>query len=535
MHKKILNSFLAIALLVGITLWPIVAHAAGTSFSMVANKATVANGGSLIVALYMNGGGTPINAMQLDLTFPASKLQYIGFSAGGSAFEIAASNSGGDGFASIARGTTGSVSGSGLIGTVTFKALASSGSAAINVAGSSALVNANDNSSVPYASYGVSVNFGAVAAAPAAAAPAPEPVKDTTAPVITLIKNKAVTPFSASVTWTTNEDSDSVVEYGLDTNYGLSASASTRVTAHEVALSSAFIQPKVLLHYHVKSADEAGNVQVSPDQTLAIPGVPLTIIVLGADGKPQAGATVTVDNESGTTDDKGSVTLPTSLGNKRVTTSFNGVTLQKPVTVQKTNKPLPPVKLALSRAPVNRWMLTSAGLLFVVIVLVGIDALLFGSKLFARLIGVKLLPATLTHHGHTLGMPTEAAEPAVIHKTNEVAEPTAKATTPTEPHVEFTEHNIFHFPASADEPLDLKAAGNLPLSELVQRNGSPKQVDTTVPVTAKTITVISNDEPQAVTENLKPARQHSTQKPAAHRGARKPAAKKIQQNPLKFS
>ena len=391
--KKIINILLVIAMMIGLNVTPVLVHAAGASISLTANKATVGNGGSLIVAIYMNGGGTGVNAVEADLSYPASKLQYVGFSAAGSAFEIAASSSGGGGTASIARGTTSNVTGSGLVGTVTFLALSGTGSASISVGGSSSLVS--DGNAVAFSPGGVSVNFGAVAAtsSPSASTPAtpavPAAPKDTTPPVISAIKTKGVGPFAASITWTTDEASDSVVEYGLDTTYGLSASSSTAVTAHQVALGSSFLTPETLLHYRVKSTDSSGNVQTSPDQTLSLPGVPVTIIVRGANGKPQSGVEVTLDSSTSTTDHKGTVTLTSGLGNKQITSTYQGVTVRQPVTVKKTVKPFPPIQLDLAKQPLNSWMLTSLGLLLVVLVLAGIDAFVFGSRLFARLIGLR--------------------------------------------------------------------------------------------------------------------------------------------------
>jgi|GEM_PF-1151214 len=364
------------------------AYADASSITLSANKSTVASGGSVVVSIYMNGGGSAIDAVEADLNYSASKLQYVGFSATGSAFEISAQHdSASDGLATVARGTTSPVSGAGLIGAVTFKALSSSGSATVSVASSSALASAG--ASVPYVTRDVTINFGAAAVSSSAAAPAvPAAPKDTTPPVIAAVKATSVTPFGATITWTTNEASDSAVDYGLDTNYGLGASSTTAVTSHSVALNSGFLSPQLLIHYRVKSTDGAGNVAVGQDQTLELPGVMVTVVVRGPDGQPQPGAQVTLDGATGTTDNHGQVTLPSSLGNKKVTTVYQGVTVQKAITVAKSSKPLPPVQLDLSRKPTNRWMLATVGLAVLVLTLLGIDAVLFGSHFFARLAGL---------------------------------------------------------------------------------------------------------------------------------------------------
>ncbi len=366
-------------------------YAAGASITLVANKATLANGGSLIVAVYMNGGGNPINGVEADLSYPASKLQYVGVNYSGSAFEITASGGGGDGAISIDRGTTGSVSGSGLIATLTFKAIANSGSAAISVGGNSALVNSG--TAVGFVPGGVSVNFSDyVAPAPSATAVTPTapvavaPPKDTTPPAISALKVKSLTPYTAVIDWTTDEPADSTVDYGLDTNYGLSASQPAMTTSHEISLASSFLTPKALLHYRVKSADAAGNVQTGTDQALQIPGVPVTIVVRGNDGQPQAGADVTLDNQTTTTGSNGQAMLSSSLGSKQVVITYGGVTIRRPIHVGRSAKPLPPYKLDLAKQPLNHWMLTSIGLIVVVLTLLALDAALFGSTFIMKLV-----------------------------------------------------------------------------------------------------------------------------------------------------
>ncbi len=144
----------------------------------------------------------------------------------------------------------------GVVGAVTFKALVGAGNATVGVGGSSSLVS--DGDPVAYSSSGVNLNFGA-APVPAASGPAapvaPVPPKDVTPPIISDVKVKDQTPFSATITWTTNKPSDSAVDYGLDANYGLSASASPAVTAHAVTLNSAFLTPETVFHYRIKSEE----------------------------------------------------------------------------------------------------------------------------------------------------------------------------------------------------------------------------------------------------------------------------------------
>jgi beta-lactamase superfamily II metal-dependent hydrolase len=88
---------------------------------------------------------------------------------------------------------------------------------------------------------------------------------DTTAPVISNVQATAVTTSGATITWTTDEASDSVVEYGLTTSYGSSTSNAADVTSHSIPLSG--LTGNTLYHYRVISTDPAGNTTASVDRS----------------------------------------------------------------------------------------------------------------------------------------------------------------------------------------------------------------------------------------------------------------------------
>jgi Calx-beta domain/IPT/TIG domain/Fibronectin type III domain len=89
---------------------------------------------------------------------------------------------------------------------------------------------------------------------------------DTIAPVISGVGASSITTASATISWTTNELSDTQVDYGTTTAYGNStALASTLMTSHVGLLT--VLQKSTLYHYRVRSRDEAGNLAVSGDFT----------------------------------------------------------------------------------------------------------------------------------------------------------------------------------------------------------------------------------------------------------------------------
>jgi hypothetical protein len=95
----------------------------------------------------------------------------------------------------------------------------------------------------------------------------------TTTPLISSVSASAKTDTrssNATITWTTNESSDSQVEYGLTTAYGSNTTLDTNLaTAHSQVLLS--LSPSTTYHFRVKSKDSAGNLAMSPDQTFVTP------------------------------------------------------------------------------------------------------------------------------------------------------------------------------------------------------------------------------------------------------------------------
>ena len=83
---------------------------------------------------------------------------------------------------------------------------------------------------------------------------------DTTAPTFSDVAAGTPTSSGVTITWTTNEASDSQVEYGLTASYGSFSAlldTGTMVTSHSVPLSG--LTPNTLYHYRVRSRDAAGN------------------------------------------------------------------------------------------------------------------------------------------------------------------------------------------------------------------------------------------------------------------------------------
>ncbi len=112
---------------------------------------------------------------------------------------------------------------------------------------------------------------------------------DVTPPSISGVAAGSVTRTAATITWTTDEPSDSQVEYGLTTAYGTSTPINgSLVTSHSMSLSG--LSAGTLYHYRVKSRDAAGNLAVSGDFTFTTVSPDVTPPVISGVGSRDATA-----------------------------------------------------------------------------------------------------------------------------------------------------------------------------------------------------------------------------------------------------
>ena len=94
-------------------------------------------------------------------------------------------------------------------------------------------------------------------------------VLDTTAPSTSAITATVVTSSSVTITWTTNEPSTSLVDYGPTTSYGSTTPFdSTLVTAHSVTLIG--LTSNATYNFRVHSSDALANETVSANATFII-------------------------------------------------------------------------------------------------------------------------------------------------------------------------------------------------------------------------------------------------------------------------
>lgn len=259
MKRYLLNKLNAIFAIVGagiLGLWIVVAQGAGSAtLTLSPNSGSRNINTNFTVTIYENSGSDTVNAVQADLNYDSSKLQFVNLDFGNSAFDLAIVGSGGGGNVTIQRAKTGApLAGSQIVAKITFKALVGSGTASVTFAGSSVLYRSTDNADIwNHNSTGATYSFTKPKAKP-----------------------KPTAPSSSSNTTPTNENPSS------------NTTTSTAST------------PNV----EEQKAKPSKPVTVSPS-TSATSGYLVAVKVLDSNNQAVEGATVTLDGKTATSDATG--------------------------------------------------------------------------------------------------------------------------------------------------------------------------------------------------------------------------------------
>lgn len=122
------------------------ARAAGNaSYSLSPASGSHNVGSSFSVTVYENSGSETVNAVEAILAYNPAKLQFVSVSTSGSPFTTCTQTSGGGGSVNIVCARlAGTTTGSQLVGKVTFKALAATGSTTITFGSSSHIIRSPD-------------------------------------------------------------------------------------------------------------------------------------------------------------------------------------------------------------------------------------------------------------------------------------------------------------------------------------------------------------------------------------------------------
>lgn len=123
---------------------------------------------------------------------------------------------------------------------------------------------------------------------------------DTDAPEISGVEVLEVTETSMRIKWKTDENADSLVNYGLREDYGIIRKPVADKTGHEIFLEG--LEPGRKYHFRVVSADEVGNQGISADYQIQTAGESATGEgEAGGQGAEGTGAGQGQSNPDGTT------------------------------------------------------------------------------------------------------------------------------------------------------------------------------------------------------------------------------------------
>ncbi len=252
--------------------------------TLTVGSASAAAGSNIDLDVSLSSGAGNVCTLQFDLQF-SSTLSYVA-TATGAASAAASKSASGSGISGGVRvlvfNLNRNVIGAGSIATVTVAIASGAPAGAIPVAITNITASDPDGLSLPLSG----VNGGVTVLPPA----------DTTPPVISGVGSAGITSSAATVSWTTNEASDSQVDYGTTSSYGSSTTVnSSPITSHSQALSG--LSPNTTYHYRVKSRDAAGNLATSGDYTFVTAPppdtTPPTISGVSSTAITSSGATIT--------------------------------------------------------------------------------------------------------------------------------------------------------------------------------------------------------------------------------------------------
>jgi chitodextrinase len=221
-------------------------HAAtAVNLSLSPASSAVNLGSNLTVTVSENSNTSSVYAVLASLSYDKTKLQFVSIDTSATAFGVEAESSGGNGTVTLARGVSGgaSVTGTKVVGAVTFKAIATGG-AAVTVNGICANTTATGCSAV-------SDNNGVQMLT--AVSGGTYTINDGNAPTVPTGLNAGVTATSANLTWTASTDNVDVTGYNIYRNGAKIATSATN------SYVNTGLTPSTSYSYTVQAYDAAGN------------------------------------------------------------------------------------------------------------------------------------------------------------------------------------------------------------------------------------------------------------------------------------
>ncbi len=206
------------------------------TLSLSPASAAVGLGSTMTVTILENSGTVPANAVEADLTYDQTKLQFVSIDTSTSPFSLVARSSGGSGNVYVSNAATTPVTGQQTVAIVTFTAIGT-GSTPITFAGTSGLAQASTNTDILGTTTGGAYT-----------------IADTTAPgVPSGLAATTRTATSIAINWAAATDNVSVTGYKIYRG-GTQVGTSTTTSYTDNGLT-----PNNNYSYTVAAYDAAGN------------------------------------------------------------------------------------------------------------------------------------------------------------------------------------------------------------------------------------------------------------------------------------
>jgi chitodextrinase len=224
----------------------LISRAAGTAtLALSPASQSISLGSPLTVTIQENSGTDTVNAIEADLTYDQTRLQFVSIVPTSPFNTIVVQRSGGNGVVNFSAATSPAVSGLQNGATVTFNTIGT-GTTLINFASTSAIVRSTDTTNILSTTTGGSYT-----------------ISDMTIPTIpTGLTMASHTITSISLSWTASTDNVGVTGYKIYRN-GTQAGTNTTNSFTDSGLT-----PNTSYSYTVAAYDAAGN---NSAQTAAVP------------------------------------------------------------------------------------------------------------------------------------------------------------------------------------------------------------------------------------------------------------------------
>lgn len=299
MSKRILIFFIILAAFVFAQ--PVSAQNATLYFSP--STGTFSEGESFWLTIMVDTKGVAVNAVAAYFSYPEDKLEPLGVNIIGSAMSIFAEKEAKSGRVKIAGGeSTPGFSGVKKIASVGFRAKVSSGSVNFKFNEDSAVLTDAENKNILNLSISGQGNYtfkpkvvtpSPVTPPPVTPSPVTPPAEEPQVLVISEVEVKEVTQNEVTVSWQTDIESDSLIEYGLTADIMLLSVADETLTK-EHSLKISGLDLGTLYHFKVRSKTADGTEGIAEGLTFTTLGYQVEIKVFDSEtNQPLPGAEVT--------------------------------------------------------------------------------------------------------------------------------------------------------------------------------------------------------------------------------------------------